>query len=80
MSAFATCRLNRVVDTEEISTFAEILIDTEEIFRRMGYMHIPDEQKLWVGNLSKHLYGPELMRWLNLKGFETPIPLKVVPE
>ena len=47
---------------------------------KKGYMWIPDDQKLWVGNLSKRLYGPELTRWLNLKGFETPIPLKVVPE
>ena len=44
------------------------------------YVWIPDDQKLFVGSLSRNLYGADLTRWLSLHGFESPIKLKAVPE
>ena len=45
-----------------------------------GFTSIPDGQKTFCGNLATTLTKDEMTQWLESKGFEVPIPLRVVQQ
>ena len=62
----------------------------EEIFLQMPliphptytgvFTYIPDDLKIWCGNLSRYLTTATMTEWLKDPKYEAPIPLHVVQQ
>ena len=45
-----------------------------------GFTYIPEDQKIWCGNLSRGLTSEDMTEWLKYHQYEVPIPLDVVQQ
>ena len=48
--------------------------------RVFTYIHIPEDQKIFCGNLSRALTSAAMTEWLKDHQYEVPIPLDVVQQ
>ena len=52
----------------------------EEIFLQMPFTYVPDDLKIWCGNLSRYLTTATMTEWLKAHQYEVPMPPYVVQQ